>query len=163
MRDIPGQRLSRFGALVTIIVTAALLVWFDFFPQYVGYITNVNGPWSVYSVLLPEFDRYQAGLNIWWIATIVLNIVHLATGRWNFITWLGDVLLKLYGVLLFMSMVIGPTFVTPGWLSPVIKIVLALTAFGLMVSLVVQLIAFARQAIQGSSAPPDEPGPAQNG
>ncbi|MHB9033090.1 MAG: hypothetical protein ACYC6L_08580 [Anaerolineae bacterium] len=163
MRDIPGQRVSRFGALVTIAVTAALLAWFDFFPRYVGFLTSTGGLWSVYPVLLPEFNRYKVGLNIWWIAAILLNLVHLGAGRWLFMSWLADVLLKVYGILLFMRMVVGPAFITPDWLSPIIKIVLALTAFGLTVSLVVQVIAFARATAQGDTRPPDESGPVQYG
>ncbi|MCE5257981.1 MAG: hypothetical protein LLG44_02850 [Chloroflexi bacterium] len=144
MSNVPGQRIGRFGAVVDAVLTAAILVWFDFFPEYVGYITSWGWPFSFNQVLLPVFSRYLVGLNLWWIATIALSLINIVVGRWTFVTWTAALLTRFYGVIVLLWMIAGPVFLTPFWLNMLIKMLLSLGVLGMTVDSIRDVVAYLR-------------------
>jgi hypothetical protein len=79
-------------------------------------------------------------LDIWWGATILLNVAHLIYGRWTTTTLLADMILSMYGIFVLLWMVSGPPFLAGLWLSVVFKVILSLAAFGLAVSILAQVV-----------------------
>lgn len=130
-----AERVSRFGAAVNIVLTAAVLAWFGFFPRYVGYLRSLSWPPEVVPVLLPAFGLYLPALAAWWLALIVLNTAHLALGRWVALTTLADALTRTYGLLVLAWMAAGPAFLTPAWLATASRWVLACSSLAHMLGL----------------------------
>lgn len=134
------QRIRIIGPIINIAFTVAVLVWFNLLPNTVGYYITASDPASFTPVLTPTFLTYVIWLDIWWGATILLNVAHLIYGRWTTTTRLADMILSMYGIFVLLWMVSGPPFLAGLWLSVVFKVILSLAAFGLAVSILAQVV-----------------------
>ncbi|MHB1357849.1 MAG: hypothetical protein ACYCZF_17910 [Anaerolineae bacterium] len=144
-----SERIRRVGPILGVVFTALAMVWFNLLPDTVGFYVTIADTTSFTPVLAPAFQTYLPWLNFWWGASILLNLVHIVNGRWTIVTRVADVLLSLYGISLLIGMVTGPAFILLPWLSIVVKVILGISAFGLTVSLIVQVIRVLKAVVAG--------------
>jgi hypothetical protein len=78
----PADTIKPIGALADIGFTLAVVILFNFYPQYIG-IGNLNGSWKFVSVLTPTFFHYLPWINLVWFTTIALDIILVRQGKWQ--------------------------------------------------------------------------------
>jgi len=139
LSQLPNRQISRLGSLISIVFTGAILVWFNFYPETVGFVRDIEQPDKFVPILAPAFSSYLLALNPWWVASILLSIIHVVLGRWVFITWVADMLVRVFGLFVIGSMLTGQAFVLQSLGIALARLVLLLTAFGLVVGLIVQV------------------------
>ncbi len=83
---------------------------FNFYPQYIGIITNPTD--RVFLPLLSDaFFRYLPWLDLLWVLGIGLQLALLRLGRYTPVTRWIDVALRAGGVALAVAMLRGPSLV----------------------------------------------------
>lgn len=78
----PADTIKTVGLLAEIGFTLAVMILFNFYPQYIG-IGSLNGSWKFVSVLTPTFFRYLPWINLVWFTTIALDIILIRQGKWQ--------------------------------------------------------------------------------
>ena len=105
------EKFSIAGLTAEIVFTGIALLFFNFFPQWVGFGFLENNKWTFLSLLSDAFFRYLPYINILWLAHIALNLVLLGQGRWQaFTRWL-RIALQALGIVLAVVMLAGPDLV----------------------------------------------------
>lgn len=120
-RSLPAvedtEKISLAGRVAGIYIILALFVLFNFFPQYVG-IYFFSGS-SVYTLSLADLGLRipLVLLNLWWALALVLNVVLLRRGRWNFETRLAEFGLGLFAAFLLYWIIAtsGPVTIDTSW------------------------------------------------
>jgi hypothetical protein len=102
-----GQRIRLIEPLVNIVFTIAAIIWFNFFPDTVGYFVTANDPASFTPVLVPTFWHNLIWLDIWWGASLLLNIGHILSGRWTLVTRSVDILISIFGISVLIGLIAG--------------------------------------------------------
>jgi hypothetical protein len=102
------DRISVVGRIFSTYAIVALVVLFNFFPQWVGFWAWHAGRWSGLPVLLPEFSTHLALLNLWWGSAFALNLVVIRQGRWRRGTRWAELALGLFGAAVLLVIMLGP-------------------------------------------------------
>ena len=119
----PWDHVSIPGQMVEIMLTAIVVLLFNFFPHLVGLYSTVDGQWVGVPLLSPEFFRYMPWLNVLWGASILVNLLLINSGRWTRMTrWL-SVGTAILTIVIMISMLFGPNllaldsqaFIRLGW------------------------------------------------
>jgi hypothetical protein len=147
-----NERIKRIGPILGVVFTVLAMVWFNLLPNTVGYYVTLTDTTSFTPVLAPAFQTYLPWLNFWWGASILLNIVHIINGRWTLMSRLADLVLSLYGISVLVGMAAGPAFLLLPWLSIVVKVILGIAAFGLVISVIIQLLGGLKKMLAGGKS-----------
>ncbi|MFL7794965.1 MAG: hypothetical protein AB8I69_22685 [Anaerolineae bacterium] len=124
IEDTDRTRVQIGGLIVETVLTAIVLIVFNFFPQWIGisFVTSLDDAqtrWYAIPLLAPVFfTTYLPLMNALWILQIALNIVLLRQGRWQLVTRLIDVVLTAFGAYILYRMITGPAFLTLEAVSP---------------------------------------------
>jgi hypothetical protein len=91
--DLPpiadDNRINRLELGFGMIWTAAFLILFNFYPQWIGVATIANGETGFFPFFAPAFAVHVPWLTLIWMLELMLKSVVLAQGRWTTITrWL---------------------------------------------------------------------------
>jgi hypothetical protein len=91
--DLPpiadDNRINRLELGFGMIWTAAFLILFNFYPQWIGVATIANGEPGFFPFFAPAFAVHVSWLTLIWMLELMLKSVVLAQGRWTTITrWL---------------------------------------------------------------------------
>jgi hypothetical protein len=105
--DDPDQ-VSALNMIFSTYAIVALVVLFNFFPQWVGFWAFSDGRWSGLPILLPEFSRHLPLLNLWWALAFVLDLIVLRHGRWRRGTRWARLALGALGAIVLIVIVTGP-------------------------------------------------------
>jgi hypothetical protein len=130
-RSLPAvqdrNRVKPAGLIAGIAVLVILIVGLNLYPNNVAMsFVHVSGTedvgvrWVAMPLLAPGFfQAYLPLLNIAWVLAIVLNVILLYQGRWQFGTRIADVGLSAYGVFILYRMLIGPPMIglNPEWIA----------------------------------------------
>ncbi len=110
MQEPTGDEVKLWEPIVVILFMVLGLVVFNFYPQFIGIITNPTD--RVFIPLLSDaFFRYLPWLNVLWILGIGLQLALLRLGRYTpVIRWI-DIALRAGGVALAWAMLLGPSLV----------------------------------------------------
>jgi hypothetical protein len=72
-----------------LVITVAVVMIFNFYPQIVSVGHFENGEWRFESILTAAFSAYLPWLNLVWVASIILDVMLLSARRWRPVTrWL---------------------------------------------------------------------------
>ncbi len=100
----------RAQAVFGICALVTLLLFFNFYPQRIGFWVSAMDGASYLPILSPIFfEQYLPWLNLCWILALGLNIAHLSLGRWTLLTRLLDLSLAFLGLNVVVSMIFGPS------------------------------------------------------
>ncbi len=104
--------------VIEIVGCFAAIVIFNFYPQIIGvgfapggswYVGA--GSWTILPLLSGEYFKYVPYLTVIWVLTIVLNIFLLQIGRWNTLTRIFAIGLKIASVVITAAMLAGPSII----------------------------------------------------
>ena len=99
----------RAQAVFGICALVILLLWFNIYPQRVGFWISATDAASYVPVLSPAFFvEYLPWLNLCWVLALGLNIAHLSLGRWTLVTRLLDLGLAFLALNVVVAMIFGP-------------------------------------------------------
>lgn len=122
---IQDQDRIEVGGLITSSVFIVLaLILFNVFPEWigVGFVRSLDdGPtgWQFTPLLSPTFfESYMPFINVLWVATLVLNLVLLRQGRWQRLTHVADLVIKVGSAFLLYRMAFGPSILTLASIQP---------------------------------------------
>jgi hypothetical protein len=148
MQEPTGDEVKLWEPIVVILFMVLGLVVFNFYPQFIGIITNPTD--RVFIPLLSDaFFRYLPWLNLLWILGIGLQLALLRLGRYTpVIRWI-DIALRAGGVALAGALVTGPSLValTAGQLtaagieSAAADVLVNMTNLGVRFALIIAIIA----------------------
>lgn len=116
------DRISYFGRVFFLWMTAAVAVLFNFYPQWVGIVVIHNADVRVIRLLQPEFGQYLPFLNTVWALTFLLTLVVLRHGRWRLATRWAEFGLEVCSAAILVAIVTGPPVFT---YDPLVKSVLS--------------------------------------
>ena len=110
-QDLPAiddpTRVNRFELIAGVVFSAFLIILFNFFPEKVGIILIHDGIVEFVPLLGKGYTTYLPWLNLWWVLSVVLNVIVLRQGHWQMWTrwaeWGVNVLSLLVLYLLFTS------------------------------------------------------------
>ncbi len=102
------DRISVVNKVFSTYAIVALVILFNFFPQWVGFWSFSDGRWSGLPVLLPSFSVHLPLLNLWWAAAFVLNLVVLRHGRWRRSTRWAELAVGVLGIVVLLVIMLGP-------------------------------------------------------
>jgi hypothetical protein len=117
---ISPQREIKIGeTIVEIVGCFAAIVIFNFYPQVIGFIPNLNsavetGSWSSVTfipLLSDAFFHYIPYLTLIWVTTIILNFVLLRKGHWTTTTRVFTIGLKVINIFIAGAMLAGPSLI----------------------------------------------------
>ena len=101
------ERVSLVGGVVQIYLVILVALLFNFYPQWVGFAVIYHGI-AVHGILLPEFSRHIAALNVFFAAVLVFDVWKLRVGRrTREIQW-GGLGLNLLGAGILALIIVGP-------------------------------------------------------
>jgi hypothetical protein len=112
MVDIETETLRPLHLIWDIAMTAAVLLFFNLYPQWVGMASYFEGHWVFVPLLNAEFYRYLPWWDAVWVLTIVLNIVLIRQGSWQLVTRLCSLGLAIFTMLVLNAMLIGTPIIT---------------------------------------------------
>ncbi|MCX6833406.1 MAG: hypothetical protein NT028_15005, partial [candidate division Zixibacteria bacterium] len=95
------------------------IVIFNFYPQIIVFTPSLNnvvetGNWAsvTFVPLLSEaFFHYVPYLTLFWVLTIILDIVLLRQGYWNTVTRIFSIGLKVINIFIAVAMLAGPSLI----------------------------------------------------
>jgi hypothetical protein len=102
------DRISVVNKIFSTYAIVALVVLFNFFPQWVGFWALSGGRWSGLPLLLPSFSMHLPLLNLWWAAAFVLDLVVLREGRWQRSTRWAELAVGVLGIVVLLVIILGP-------------------------------------------------------
>jgi hypothetical protein len=102
------DRVSYFGRIFSLYLTAGLALAFNVFPDWVAVFVFHGSEGRLYPLLAPEFNRYLPLLNAWWLLAFVLNLAVLRHGRWRRATRWAAFGLEVFNAVILLLIVIGP-------------------------------------------------------
>jgi hypothetical protein len=101
------DRISPVGRVIEVYLLLIVAVWFNFYPQWVGYVV-VNHGITVVRLLRPEFSMYLPWLNTFWVLDFAYKLWVLHLGRKTRETRWASFGLDLLGVIILYLMISGP-------------------------------------------------------
>jgi hypothetical protein len=110
----PGDVKSWEPILAIVFIFIAISI-FNFNPQLIG-IYNFDGEkWTIAPLLTEAFFRWLPLMNIAWIAEILLNGMLLRSGRWDTLSRLVSIGIKILQIVILYLLITGPSIlaITP--------------------------------------------------
>ncbi|GAB4578686.1 MAG: hypothetical protein Fur0022_14220 [Anaerolineales bacterium] len=98
-------RINRNEMMFGIGFTIAVILLFNFFPQWVGLIGFHDGGWGVIPLLSDEFQVHVPWLTVLWGAEIILWVFVLQRGAWQKITQVAELGLSIAGILMLYRII----------------------------------------------------------
>jgi uncharacterized membrane protein len=144
-----GPRTGRIvGSSFAIAWCMALLIFFNFFSQYIAYYSQLSpGHWQIHTLITPDFDRWLPILNATLALTILANVLFIVYDRY-FLRQTGKLLLGILGLATVISLIMMFPFdfnVIPNadasyWAPLGLLATLILIAFGTGIGILVRFI-----------------------
>jgi hypothetical protein len=112
------DRIEIGGLIVESVFIVLGLIVLNVFPEWVGvgFVGSINGgptTWHFRPLLSSYFfETYMPFVNVLWAATLLLNLVLLRQGRWQRLTHVADLILKVGSAFLLCQMAFGPSILT---------------------------------------------------
>jgi len=111
-REPEPNRVKMGELIASIVITAAALIIFNFYPGIIGVWNMENGVWTQIAGLSNAFFRYLPWINLSGILTIALNIWLMRQELWGTVTrWL-HIGLQIVGIAIAAAMLRGPSLLT---------------------------------------------------
>lgn len=111
-REPEPNRVKMGELIASIVITAAALIIFNFYPGIIGVWNMENGVWTQIAGLSNAFFRYLPWINLSGILTIALNIWLMRQEFWGTVTrWL-HIGLQIVGIAIAAAMLRGPSLLT---------------------------------------------------
>ncbi|MDX1414216.1 MAG: hypothetical protein R3293_08490 [Candidatus Promineifilaceae bacterium] len=104
------NRINRAGLIISIVFLVIFLIWFNFFPRFVGIYVFADKDSGFISVLVDGYQALMPWINLWWIASILLKVLTLRQGRWTTVTRLGEIGVNLIGLFVIYQIFSGTPF-----------------------------------------------------
>ncbi|MFZ0964096.1 MAG: hypothetical protein WAO35_24785 [Terriglobia bacterium] len=101
------DRISPAGRVIEVYLLLIGAVWFNFYPQWVGFAVIYQGV-TVIRLLRPEFSMYLPWLNVFWALDFAYKVWVLRLGRRTRETRWASFGLSLLGVVILYLMISGP-------------------------------------------------------
>lgn len=102
------DRISALNLIFSAYAIVALVILFNFFPQWVGIWNSSDGQWSVFPLLRREFSMHLPLLNLWWGLAFALDLIVLRHGRWRRGTRWARLALGVLGAIVLLVILLGP-------------------------------------------------------
>lgn len=102
----PG-RISPVGRVIEVYLLLIGAVWFNFYPQWVGFVV-INHGVTVIRLLRPEFSLYLPWLDAFWALSLAYKLWVLRLGRRTRETRWASLGLNLLGIVILYLMISGP-------------------------------------------------------
>jgi hypothetical protein len=114
-----GETIKPAGHIGQIVASIVALIFFNMYPQWIGFSSMVNGVWQHAPLLAPPFFQYLPWISLLWALDASLSIVLLARGHWQPSTRWFKVGLSAASIVLLGWMLVGPalTAINPQDLS----------------------------------------------
>lgn len=115
------SEVNRLGLVLETAVTIALLLLLNFFPEKIG-ITIIHDSQVTFVPLLgPSYTNFLLAINIWWLLSIVLNIIVLNRGLWTRATRWAEVGINMLGVFVLYRIFVDGNFFSfnPTWITEI--------------------------------------------
>ena len=103
-----SDKVYPWERIFEIVVLIALLVLFNFFPQWVGGANNINGNWSFVPVLASTFNHYLWMLDLYWVLSLGMSFYLLGQGRWSVRSRWMNLAIRIFGLVIVVLMLVGP-------------------------------------------------------
>jgi hypothetical protein len=112
LKQMPtSDQVRLWEPILTIVMTLAALVIFNFYPHLLGIGFVQNGAWTFIPLLSEAFFRYLTWINAVWVLQIFLQLILLRRGGWEPLTrWL-SIGIQLLGIALAYVLLRGPSLV----------------------------------------------------
>jgi hypothetical protein len=105
------ERIKPVELIFQAALMIGLLVWFNFFPQWVGALNGNDEGFFFVPLLAESFSVYLPWVNALWGLDLVLTLTMLVQGRkTRMMRWL-KVGLKVFSLLILFNMLVGPPVV----------------------------------------------------
>ena len=131
MKKDPTSRVIVVGALINMLIIAAVAYLFNFLPEKVGTYRTVTDLTTFTPLLAPEFADHLLGLNLWWGLAFLLNLALLWTRRWTPALRWSQMALGFIGAYMLARIVVtGPFLPASG--GEYIRYLLAFVVMGLL-------------------------------
>lgn len=145
-RDLPKvndpDRIDRGDMIFTIVFSAFAIVVFNFFPEWIGFISFSDGEWNVMSVLTAEFlSMYVPWLSALWALEIGMRVWVLNLGSWTRMTRVFEFLLSVAAIVLLNHIIQNATIVNIPSIDSIVK-------GGMWIALIVAIIEAASQLVR---------------
>lgn len=103
----PANRVSLPGLAVEIVLTAAVLLLFNFYPQLIGIGFMSDDGWAFLPFLTETFFSYLPWFNLIWLGTLLLDVILIRAGTWQTLTRWFKVGLSLVTMAMLFIMITG--------------------------------------------------------
>jgi len=122
------DKISYIGRIFGLYAIAALVLLFNFFPDWVAVFAFHGRERSVYPLLEPAFSRYLPLLNTGWALAFALNLVVLRHGRWRRTTRWAELALEVFNAVVLLVIVTGPpVFHYDRWVKLILQVFLVVS------------------------------------
>lgn len=108
-KEPEANQVKTDDMIASIVITAAALIIFNFYPQIVGVWNLENGSWTQIAGLSETFFRYLPWINLSGILTIALDIWLLRQEVWGTLTRLIHIGLQVVVIAIAAAMLRGPS------------------------------------------------------
>ncbi len=117
---LTGQ-LNRLCLILDLCALVAAVLWVNVFPDKVGVLISATDSVTFVPLLAPEFQMHMPTLNLWWSLAVLLTVIKLVYGRWTVMLRWADLGLRVMGVYVLVSLILGGPLLRPeagwGWLD----------------------------------------------
>ncbi len=105
------SRVNIPGSLMSIVFSIMAIIILNFYPQWVGLTTLLNGQWVHVPILTAAFFQYLPFLTIIWVLEALQKVWLVSAGRWtNSLRW-SEVAIHLLNIAALFVLLVGPDFV----------------------------------------------------
>ena len=111
-KDPDPDELKTPELIASIVFPLFFMVILNFYPQVVGFSFEERGQWTTIPVLSPAFFHYLPWINVLILLGVALNVWLLRQGRWQTITRVFGLALRLANIVLFIFMLAGPALLS---------------------------------------------------
>jgi hypothetical protein len=145
-RDLPKvndpDRIDRGDMIFTIVFSAAAIVVFKVYPQWIGFVGFHDGEWGVVPVLTAEFlSTYVPWLSTLWALEIGMRLWVLNTGAWTRVARFFEFMLSVASIALLNHVIQNATVVRIATINLIVK-------GGLWIALIVAIVEAASQLVR---------------
>jgi hypothetical protein len=114
---VRAGQLNRGWLILDLCALVAVFIWFNVFPDKVGVLVSAADSATFVPLLAPEFQMHMPWLNLWWSLALLLTLVKLIYGRWTVVLQWADLGLRVWGIYILVSLILGGPLLRPeaGW------------------------------------------------
>lgn len=111
-----GQ-LNRAWLILDLCALVAAVILFNVFPDKVGVLVSATDSATFIPLVAPEFQIHMPSLNLWWSLALLLTVIKLIYGRWTVVLRWADLGLRVLGIYVLVSLILGGPLLRPeaGW------------------------------------------------